>query len=147
MTSREKKFPLSSDKSTHIHTLHLSSHSPLPHLTGQLDGLLGMMERLYKDVGFEVCFEGSERSRLADSRWKRVPDSRKSDVQTPWVFSMGFLLREIPPTYNKNWFFHMPVHTCVAECAWMEGIYATGGHPFLRSVRTLYLLVSQVELP
>lgn len=40
---RKKKFPL----------------SPLPHWTDQQDGLLGMMERHYKEVAFEVCFVGS----------------------------------------------------------------------------------------
>lgn len=34
--------------------------SPLPFRTGQLDGLLGTMERLYKEVGFEVYYEGSK---------------------------------------------------------------------------------------
>ena len=47
----------------------------------------------------------------------------------------------------------MPVHTCVAECAEMEGIGATGGILFFFwrmylwcSLYTLYLLARQVEL-
>ena len=27
------------------------------------------------------------------------------------------------PVSNKNWFCRMPVHTCVTECVWNEGIY------------------------
>ena len=67
METKRKKFPLSSDTSTHIHTLSFLSLSPLPHWTGQLDGLFGMMERLHKEVDFEICFEGSKGGwRIAD---------------------------------------------------------------------------------
>ena len=63
---------------THIHILSplsLSlSLSPLPYWTGQLDGLQGMVERLYKEGGFEAGSEGSKRRRLTDCKWKRVPD-------------------------------------------------------------------------
>ena len=48
----------------------------LPHWTGQPDGLLGMMERLYKEMGFEARFEGNRRRRLKECRRKRVPDGR-----------------------------------------------------------------------
>ena len=73
MTSREKKIFF---RYKHKHTHTLSALSPVPHWTGQPGGLLGIMERLYEEVGFEVCFEGSKEKRLTDCRLKGVSDSR-----------------------------------------------------------------------
>ena len=82
---RKKVSSLFRYKHTHAHTLCPLPPPPCPptptttthtHWTGQLDGLLGTMERLYKKVGFEVSFKGSKGRRLMDCKWKRVPDSR-----------------------------------------------------------------------
>ena len=94
MTST-KVFSLFRYKRTHS----LSTLSPLPHWTGQLDGLLGTMERLYKEVGFEVCFQGSKRRRLTDCRRKRVPDGRGLTAENAMSKCLEVLPKNFKPFF------------------------------------------------
>ena len=101
---------LSSDTNIHTRTNSLLSHSlslslslslsrPLPHWTGQLDGLLGMMKWLCKAVGFEVCFEGSKRRQLTDCRGKWAPNDKGLIAERAMSKRLHFFSGELSVTF------------------------------------------------
>ena len=108
----------------HTCTHSLSSPSRLPHWTCPLDGLLGMMEWLYKEVGFGVWFEGSERRRLRDCRQKWVPGGRGLIAERAMSRHLEVFLRN----FNLGNFS-------------LSGVSATGGRQALRHSLTCRTLV------
>ena len=61
---------------------------------------VGMVERLYKEVGFEVCFEGSK-SELMDYRWKRVPGDLDLKAERSMAVQLEFFSEELSAVFRN----------------------------------------------